>query len=196
MIKNTFIKLYNYFCFFASLCFNIIFVEYISVCLQKQLPQVLCKKKVILKNFANFTEKHLCWSLFFNRVAALKVYYFTEKETPLQLLSWEYRKFFKNSILFGTPPVAASETGWRISKRFLGKICTDFLWLRIRNNINWSYYKHGFLCNSTIDHLRPLKFRRVLCARTEKYLPLKKGKEAQVAVNREKNRKRLKNFAQ
>ena len=64
MIKNTFIKLYNYFCFFASLCFNIIFVEYISVCLQKQLPQVLCKKKVILKNFANFTEKHLCWSLF------------------------------------------------------------------------------------------------------------------------------------
>ena len=25
-----------------------------------------------LKNFANLTVKHLCWSLFFNKVAALK----------------------------------------------------------------------------------------------------------------------------
>ena len=31
---------------------------------QKQRPEVLCKKGV-LKNFANFTEKHLCWSPFF-----------------------------------------------------------------------------------------------------------------------------------
>ena len=30
---------------------------------QKWPPQVLCKKGV-LKNFANFTGKHLCWSLF------------------------------------------------------------------------------------------------------------------------------------
>ena len=31
---------------------------------QKQRPEVFCKKGV-LKNFANFTEKHLCWSPFF-----------------------------------------------------------------------------------------------------------------------------------
>ena len=30
---------------------------------QKQLPEVFCKKGVF-KNFANFTGKHLCWSLF------------------------------------------------------------------------------------------------------------------------------------
>ena len=30
---------------------------------QKQPPEVFCKKGVV-KNFANFTGKHLCWSLF------------------------------------------------------------------------------------------------------------------------------------
>ena len=35
--------------------------------LQKQLPEVFCKKSV-LRNFSKFTEKHLCESLFFNEV--------------------------------------------------------------------------------------------------------------------------------
>ena len=34
-------------------------------------PQVLCKKGV-LRNFANFTGKHLCQGLFFNKVAGLR----------------------------------------------------------------------------------------------------------------------------
>ena len=33
--------------------------------------QVFCKKGV-LRNFANFTGKHLCQSLFFNKVAGLR----------------------------------------------------------------------------------------------------------------------------
>ena len=33
-------------------------------------PEVFCKKGV-LRNFAKFTEKHLCQSLFFNKVARL-----------------------------------------------------------------------------------------------------------------------------
>ena len=32
--------------------------------MQKQPPEVFCKKKGFLKNFADFTGKHLCWSLF------------------------------------------------------------------------------------------------------------------------------------
>ena len=36
--------------------------------LQKQPPDVFCKKGV-LRNFAKFTGKHLCQSLFFNKVA-------------------------------------------------------------------------------------------------------------------------------
>ena len=38
---------------------------------KKQPPEVFCKKDV-LKNFESFTGKHLCWSLFFNKVAGLK----------------------------------------------------------------------------------------------------------------------------
>ena len=38
---------------------------------QKQPPEVFFKKDV-LKNFANFTGKHLCWSLFFDKVTGLK----------------------------------------------------------------------------------------------------------------------------
>ena len=33
--------------------------------------EVFCKKGV-LKNFAKFTEKHLCQSIFFNKVAGLR----------------------------------------------------------------------------------------------------------------------------
>ena len=33
--------------------------------------EVFCKKGV-LENFTKFTGKHLCWSLFFNKVAGLK----------------------------------------------------------------------------------------------------------------------------
>ena len=29
----------------------------------------------VLENFANFTGKYLCWSLFFNKVAGLQLYY-------------------------------------------------------------------------------------------------------------------------
>ena len=39
--------------------------------LQQQPPEVFCKKKVISKNFAIFTEKHLCWSLFLIKLQAL-----------------------------------------------------------------------------------------------------------------------------
>ena len=39
--------------------------------IQKQLPDVFGKKGV-LRNFAKFTRKHLCQSLFFSKVAGLK----------------------------------------------------------------------------------------------------------------------------
>ena len=37
-------------------------------------PEVFCKKDV-LKNFAKFTGKHLCQSLFFNKVAGLRPFF-------------------------------------------------------------------------------------------------------------------------
>ena len=38
---------------------------------QKQSPEEFCKKGV-LRNFAKFKGKHLCQSLFFNKVAGLR----------------------------------------------------------------------------------------------------------------------------
>ena len=36
--------------------------------MQKQPPDVFCKK-VVLRNFAKFTGKYLCQTLYFNKVA-------------------------------------------------------------------------------------------------------------------------------
>ena len=52
----------------------------------------------VLKNFTIFSVKHLCWSLFFSY----------QKETPAQVLSWEYCEIFENSF-FVEPSMAASE---------------------------------------------------------------------------------------
>ena len=65
-------------------------------------------KKGIVRNFANFTGKHLCQSLFFNKVAgltpatllkkSLKAFNFIKKETLAQVLSFEFCKISKNSF--------------------------------------------------------------------------------------------------
>ena len=70
-------------------------------------PEVLCKKGVI-RNFATFTGKHLCQSLFFNKVAGA-VCNFITKEAPAQMFSCEFWEIFKNNFLHGTLLVAASD---------------------------------------------------------------------------------------
>ena len=56
-------------------------------------PTVLCG---VLKNFAIFIEKHLCWSIFLImlRPEGLQRYW---KETPIQVFSCEYCWIFSNS---------------------------------------------------------------------------------------------------
>ena len=53
---------------------DVMCVQYV----QKQPPEVFFKKGV-LKNFANFTGKHLCWSLFSNNVTGLRTCSFIKK---------------------------------------------------------------------------------------------------------------------
>ena len=55
--------------------------------LLKQPPEVFCEK-VVLRNFAKFTGKHLCQSLFFNNVA----------ETLAQVFSCEFCEISKNTF--------------------------------------------------------------------------------------------------
>ena len=64
-------------------------------------------KKAVLKNFAKFTEKHLCQSQFFNKVAGAACN-FIKKEALAQVYSRQFCKIFKNTSFYRTPPVAAS----------------------------------------------------------------------------------------
>ena len=64
-------------------------------------------KKVVLKNVADFTGQHLCWSLFLIKLQALKAYHFM-RETPRQVLSCEYCEIFKNTYFEKRLRTAAS----------------------------------------------------------------------------------------
>ena len=70
-------------------------------------PEVFCKKG-ILRNYSKFTLKHLCQSLFFNKVAGLACN-FIKKETLAQVFSCEFCEISKNIFSYRTPLVAASE---------------------------------------------------------------------------------------
>ena len=62
-------------------------------------PELFCKKKDVLKNFAKFTGKHLCLGLFLNKVAAL-----------IKLFPCHFWEIFMNTFSDRTPLVAASRT--------------------------------------------------------------------------------------
>ena len=62
-------------------------------------------KKGVLRHFANFTEKHLCQSLFFNKVAGLgrpQACNFVKKETLAQVFSVNFAKFLRTPFLQNT----------------------------------------------------------------------------------------------
>ena len=68
-------------------------------------------RKGVLRNFAKFTGKHLCQSLFFNKVAGLRPHAcnFIEIETLAQVFSCEFREISKNTFL--TEHVWATASG-------------------------------------------------------------------------------------
>ena len=65
---------------------------------QKQPPEVFCKKDV-LKNFAKFTGRHLCQSLFFNKVAGLRSATLFKKRLWHRRLPVNFAKFLKKPLL-------------------------------------------------------------------------------------------------
>ena len=72
-------------------------------------PEVFCEKGV-LRNFAKFTGKHQCQSLFFNKVVGLRpeACNFIKKEALAQVFSCEFCQISKNTFCDRTPLVAAS----------------------------------------------------------------------------------------
>ena len=57
-------------------------------------------KKGVLKNFARFTGKHLCQSLFLNKI--FEDYNFVKKETLAQVFSCKFYEIFKITFLHNT----------------------------------------------------------------------------------------------
>ena len=76
-------------------------------------------KKTALKNFAKFTGKHLCQSLFFNKVVSLRPVTLLKKVTLAQVFSSEFCEIFKNIFFYRTPLVAASVNALERLKTFL-----------------------------------------------------------------------------
>ena len=54
-------------------------------------------RKGVLRNFAKFTGKHLCQSLFFNKVTD-PAFSFIKKETLIQVFSFEFCEISKNTF--------------------------------------------------------------------------------------------------
>ena len=81
-----------------------------QIFLQKQPPEVFCKKSV-LRNFTKFTEIHLCQRLFFNKVAGLRS--LIRKETLAQVFSCKFceiskKNFFTEDLRTTTASVSTS----------------------------------------------------------------------------------------
>ena len=82
-------------------------------------PEVFCKKDV-LRNFAKFTRKHLCPSLFFNKVAGLR------PATLLKKRLW-HRCFPVNFVKFLRTPFLTEHVRWLLLSLLLILIYYSFL---------------------------------------------------------------------
>ena len=63
-------------------------------------------RKGILRNFEKLTGKHLCQSIFLNKVVGLLACIFIKNEALAQVLSCEFCKISKNTCFYRTPPGA------------------------------------------------------------------------------------------
>ena len=77
-------------------------------CFRSSRPEVFCKKGV-LRNFAKFTGKHLCQSLFFNKVTGLRAATLLKKRLWHRCFTMNFLKFLRTHFFHRTPLVAASE---------------------------------------------------------------------------------------
>ena len=78
------------------------YIKCLRVCMLKYeeaVTQTCSVKKGVLRNFVKFTGKHLCQSLYFNKV----------NRDSAQVFSCEFYEIFKTTFSYRTPPVAPSE---------------------------------------------------------------------------------------
>ena len=80
-------------------------LQYIKI--RSSRPEVFCKKGV-LRNFAKFTGKHLCQSLFINKVVGLRPATLIKKDSGTGVFLLILGNFQKHRF-YRTPPLAAFE---------------------------------------------------------------------------------------
>ena len=78
----------------------------LHISLRSSCPEVFCKKGV-LKNFTTSTRKHLCQSLFFNKVAGLRPVTLLKERLWPRCFLMNFTKFLRKPFLKKTPPVVA-----------------------------------------------------------------------------------------
>ena len=61
--------------------------------------EVFCKKKGVLKDFAIFTGKHLCWSLFLKKNTNLQAWNFIKKRLKHMYFTVNIAKLLRTFIL-------------------------------------------------------------------------------------------------
>ena len=59
-------------------------------------------KKVFLKNFTKFSAKHLCWSVFFNKVSGMRPATLSEKRLQQRCFPVNFVKFLRTPFLQNT----------------------------------------------------------------------------------------------
>ena len=94
-------------------------------------PDVFCEK-VVLRNFAKFTGKHLCQSLSFNKVAGLK------PATLLKERPW-HRCFPMNFAKFLTTPLFTEHLWWLLLFVFLRVVGNQGY--ASRKGIHWKIFE-------------------------------------------------------
>ena len=82
-------------------------VNFFLIEFRSSRPEMFCRKGV-LRNFAKFTENHLCRSLFFNK--DLRPATLLKKRLLAQVFSCEYCEISKNKFFYRATPVATSES--------------------------------------------------------------------------------------
>ena len=126
--SNTLTKLFLKQLFFSAAVWNA----------RNSRPEVFYKT-VVLTNFTKFSGKHLCQSLFLNKVVPATL---LKKETLAQVFSCEFCEIFKNTFFYRTPPVAASE------------MQKQRQWLATAVNDIWVIWCNQIFIQDTINYLR------------------------------------------
>ena len=106
--------------FLTKLRLNLSHLNNMAHALSRSSHQRCSVIRGVLRNFVKFKGKHLCQSLFFNKVVDLN---FIKKETLEQVFSCEFYKISKKTFFYRILPVTASVSTCKKLGYF-----TDFFW--------------------------------------------------------------------